>query len=267
MNNYINTSIYKSLLEKFFQIAAPLYRCGYPYGPFIPYAMPHYKTAPIKIFYIGRDTYYWTSKEKLFDCMRNSQPEEYLKINSDVLNTTDILNKYNNNSGSFWNFVAKLHLLIRTGIYFNDINSLGQEEQQIIEEIGYGNLNGIELKQSLENEGTWQEITSITDYQKLKEAGQVFEKVSTLLKAYHPDFIIILNWEERDDIFDGLNVHWKKEYYKDGLQAIYTINDYPTKIIWAPHPRRFSFLGTNPQKMAELLSQTFRLLQRTDYRI
>ena len=260
MANYINKDIYAPLIEKFYKEAAPYYGCGYPYGPFIPYTMPRYPQAGKKIVYIGRDTYYWAGREALMKSMRDGKPEDYLTVNSKVLKPEDIVNGYNNNSGSFWNFVAKLHLLIRTGHYYDDIRQTGADELRLIEEIGYGNLNSIELPKTLENEGTLNEITSMEDYGKLRNAGQVFEKIKTILEAYHPDLIVILNWEERDDIFDGLHVHWQKDYYIDARRAVYTIDGYATRIIWTSHPRRFSFLKTNPQEMAGLLYDTVKLL-------
>lgn len=257
MDNYINRAFYLPLVQRFFKETQQLYSCGYPYGPFIPYAMPRYQEAPLKVFYLGRDTYYWAPRDRFLESMRNGKPEDYLKANCDVLKADDILNGYNNNSGSFWNFVAKLHLFIRTGHYFEDINALGSREKQLIEEIGYGNLNGIEVRKTLENEGTWQEITSVADYHKLRQSGKVFEKIKNLLEAYHPDFIVIMNWEERDDIFEGLNVHWLKDYYMDSVQAVYEIEGYDTKIIWTAHPRRFGFLGTNPRQMVMRLGPLF----------
>ena len=35
-----------------------------------------------------------------------------------------------------------------------------------------------------------------------------------MIEAYHPDFIFIFNWEERDDVFEGMDFEWQKVYYK-----------------------------------------------------
>ena len=57
--NCINTDYFKPFLQAFCEKTQPLYTCGYPWGPFVPYTMPRYNDADVKIFYMGRDTYYW----------------------------------------------------------------------------------------------------------------------------------------------------------------------------------------------------------------
>lgn len=79
--------------------------------------------------------------------------------------------------------------------------------------------------------------------------------------TYHPDFIFIFNWEERDDVFEGMDFEWQKVYYKDKLQAVYTLPGYSTKVIWTSHPRRYSYLGTNIEEMAGSLADTFAAIR------
>jgi hypothetical protein len=55
--NCINTDYFKPFLQAFCEKTQPLYTCGYPWGPFVPYTMPRYNDADVKIFYMGRDTY------------------------------------------------------------------------------------------------------------------------------------------------------------------------------------------------------------------
>lgn len=54
--NCINTDYFKPFLQAFCEKTQPLYTCGYPWGPFVPYTMPRYNDADVKIFYMGRDT-------------------------------------------------------------------------------------------------------------------------------------------------------------------------------------------------------------------
>ena len=63
--NSINLASLNRELQEFCENAVKYYDCGYPYGPFIPYAMPGYASAAVKIFYIGRDTYGWVDKSAL----------------------------------------------------------------------------------------------------------------------------------------------------------------------------------------------------------
>lgn len=139
------------------------------------------------------------------------------KTNCDVVKAENII-EWNNNNGSFWNFVAKLHLLIRTGRYFNDSNSIDSKEKHLIEEIGYGNLNNIKLRQTFQKEGTLPEITSNSDYKELQKTGLLFVKVKTILEAYHPDLIIILSTQAREEMFDDLQLYLLENYDKEHLK-------------------------------------------------
>ena len=51
--NCINTDYFKPFLQAFCEKTQPLYTCGYPWGPFVPYTMPRYNDADVKIFYMG----------------------------------------------------------------------------------------------------------------------------------------------------------------------------------------------------------------------
>ena len=207
--NCINTDYFKPFLQAFCEKTQPLYTCGYPWGPFVPYTMPRYNDADVKIFYMGRDTYYWVEQEELFE----------------------------------------------------DIMQISAADKVILEEIGYGNINAIEQQTSLSKEGYWEAITSLDGYCQIREAGRPFEKLKSVIEAYHPDFIFIFNWEERDDVFEGMDFEWQKVYYKDKLQAVYTLPGYSTKVIWTSHPRRYSYLGTNIEEMAGSLADTFAAIR------
>ena len=219
--NCINTDYFKPFLQAFCEKTQPLYTCGYPWGPFVPYTMPRYNDADVKIFYMGRDTYYWVEQEELFEAFTNHVLEDYLGKNAACVDVEKMLG-WKNNAGSFWTMVAKLHLLIRTGRYTEDIMQISAADKVILEEIGYGNINAIEQQTSLSKEGYW---------------------------------------EERDDVFEGMDFEWQKVYYKDKLQAVYTLPGYSTKVIWTSHPRRYSYLGTNIEEMAGSLADTFAAIR------
>lgn len=48
----------------------------------MPYTMPRYNDADVKIFYMGRDTYYWVEQEELFEAFTNHVLEDYLGKNA-----------------------------------------------------------------------------------------------------------------------------------------------------------------------------------------
>jgi hypothetical protein len=124
------------------------------------------------------------------------------------------------------------------------------DERRSLYEIGYGNMNSMELQESLDNEGVDYDPKI---YAKVKELSAPLDRIKHVLDAYSPDFIFIFNWVEADEIFEGLNVTWHEKHYIDDKLAVYTIEDYDTKIIWSSHPRRFSYLGENTESMVRLL--------------
>lgn len=132
--NCINTDYFKPFLQAFCEKTQPLYTCGYPWGPFVPYTMPRYNDADVKIFYMGRDTYYWVEQEELFEAFTNHVLEDYLGKNAACVDVEKMLG-WKNNAGSFWTMVAKLHLLIRTGRYTEDIMQISAADKVILEEI------------------------------------------------------------------------------------------------------------------------------------
>ena len=180
--NCINTDYFKPFLQAFCEKTQPLYTCGYPWGPFVPYTMPRYNDADVKIFYMGRDTYYWVEQEELFEAFTNHVLEDYLGKNAACVDVEKMLG-WKNNAGSFWTMVAKLHLLIRTGRYTEDIMQISAADKVILEEIGYGNINAIEQQTSLSKEGYWEAITSLDGYCQIREAGRPFEKLKSVIEA------------------------------------------------------------------------------------
>ena len=56
----INKEYFLPLVEEFCRFAEQIGKDAYPdNGLFVPYTFKNYATAPIKIFYVGRDTYGW----------------------------------------------------------------------------------------------------------------------------------------------------------------------------------------------------------------
>lgn len=261
MNNTINIDFYKPLLEIFCKSIAPYAsKSKYPYGPFIPYTMSEYNNSNLKIFYIGRDTYYWISIDDMMCDFKNNSLENYLLRNSDTVNVDKML-EWKNNSGAFWTLVVKLHLYLKTGIYYDDVNQLSADEIELLQDIGYGNLNAIELPNSLIKEGEWDNINK-NEYWIIKQESAIFDRLNLIINAYSPDYIYIFNWEDRDNIFEGLKYKWHEEYFEDKFRAVYSIEGHKTKVIWSSHPRRFSFLGTNMKEMVLYLSETLKMIQK-----
>ena len=164
--------------------------------------------------------------------------------------------EWKNNSGSFWNMVNKLHLLIRKGEYISDITSIGNEEKNLLEEIGYGNLYSIEILQTLTNK-YGDAFRPNQEYWEICKAAEPFVTLKSMIEAYNPDCVFVFAWIDKDDFFEGTDYTWQKDWYKDGFRAVYTSKQYHTKVIWTMHPRRFGFLQTSVEKMCHYLADTY----------
>lgn len=265
--NYINKEVYLPLLKEFCDKALPLYECGYPQGPFIPYTMPNYNKASLKIMYIGQDSSEWTRYNVLENAYRNNRLEEYLEEN---INNVHIGNMFDwgNKEGAFWPFVEKLHLLIRTGKYFSDIRSIDDTHKELIKEVGYGNLYSIEIPKTIRKRvDSFEEVEVIKlisdkkQYQGIRDAAKPFERVQSMIEAYHPDYIFVLSWRDKDDFFDNTDFQRQEEWFEDYFRAVFFSREqFNTKVIWSLHPNRFSFERTNTEEMCYYLADTFNQL-------
>lgn len=264
MENYINKEFYLPLLKEFCKKTIPLYKCGYPQGPFIPYTMPNYRNAPVKIIYIGQDSSDWTRCNILEDAYKDNCLEKYLEANCSNVNIENMFD-WKNKNGAFWPFVEKLHLLIRTGVYFPDITSINNEHKEIIKEVGYGNLYSIEIPRTIkkridsyEDIEVWKLISDKKHYQMIREAAKPFETVKSMIEAYNPDIVFVLSWTEKDDFLAGTDFQRQNELLEEPFRAIYISKLYHTKIIWSLHPNRFSFERTNTEEMCHYLADTYK---------
>lgn len=258
------SEIYTPLLKRFTkEYGEQLLNSGYPWAPFIPYAFSSYGTEGPKIFYIGIDTYYWeTFPQDLINCQTINNFEYLFQKNDDIVTSRRILIDWANDGVGFWKFVSKLHLLIRTGkLYSNhELRELSLEEFKLIDEIGYGNLNSMELPKTLSKEEIWEDIDQDLYYQIKDATDKIFDPLKNLLEAYHPDYIFILssNFDEEKSLAE-LNYKNLEEYNEDNFRALYKIDGFNTKIIRSCHPSRFKFLSTNYDEMAEYLVESIKL--------
>lgn len=248
----INIRYFRPLLENFCKSVSDVDTELVPYGAFLPHVFStSYYKADKKIFYLGRDTYGWLRFDRMMSLYKEGKLWKYLNEVTYEVDADKAL-EWKNAAGAFWPFVLKLHIYIRTGKYVEDLLQMEEDsdERLSLNEIGYGNMNSMELLQSLKDEDAYvdEEV-----YAKVKELSAPLDRIKHILDAYSPDFIFIFNWVEADEIFEGLNVTWHEKHYIDDKLAVYTIEGYDTKIIWSSHPRRFSYLGENTESMVRLL--------------
>lgn len=271
MENFINKDYYLPLLKEFCDKALPLYECGYPQGPFIPFVMPNYMTAPVRILYVGQDTREWTRYNVLKDAYEIDHLVDYLNANKSNVYVEKML-EWNNNSRAFWPFANQLHLLIRTGEYISDLSTINDDQKKLLGEMGYGNIFSIEIPKSLERIDSYEDvpvqelISNMEQYNSIREAAKPFEKIKTMIEAYRPDFIFILSWTEKPEILEDTDFLWQEKMYRDKdkkYRAVYLSNHYKTKIIWSIHPNRLGWLHFDKNDRADLidfLADTYHLL-------
>ena len=256
------------LLKEFCEKTLAQYDKVYDQGPFIPYTMANYDSAPVKIMYVGRDTYYWEPVETLKKAYQENKLENYLKANANCVDVDKMLT-WKNNSGSFWNMVDKLHLLIRTGKYYTDITSIGEEEINILKEIGYGNLHSIELLQTLAKRYEEPGIIATPEYLKICKAAKPFEMIKSIIEAYPPHYIFVFSWIEKNDFFDDTDFLWQENMYiEDSVnkkyRAVYLSKQYKTKVIWTLHPNalwRRGFKKEDVEDLIQFLARTYNTFE------
>ena len=251
----INKTYFLPLVEDFCKTAAELGPSAYPrHALFVPYTFEAYHSAPKKIFYIGRDSEGWIKFDEMMRDYENGELDRYLEKNSNVVTvqgenddnteTHDVHSlregRNMNNKWSFWTYCQKLHLYITKGYETVDLRNLTDDDYQTIEQMGYGNLNAIEhdrtLKEDRGGDNWWSLIGDKKKFHQLRLASRKLDRIKHIIEAYNPELIIILNWEERPDIFEGLQEIWLEDYYIDTLRRVYTLEGYDTKILWSNHP-------------------------------
>jgi hypothetical protein len=222
-------------------------------GPFLPHAKGRYEISKPKYFYCGQDTYWWVDFAKFASAYEGNRLSDYLAENDTWLSVENIKKHSNNNQSSFWTLVIRLHLFLRTQRRF-DLSEITPAEDQILEEIGWGNINSIEVPKTLENEGRWETLDKDT-YWKIKEASRGMDAIKHIIHAFNPDIIFIFNWDsaKEADAFRDLNAKEDLSKSVAGLLAIYSIAGYNTKVVWCPHPNNLRYKSQNIDGLIDII--------------
>jgi len=257
MPNYINKEYFRTIVGEFFEKNSPEFEeSGYPHEPFVPYVMPNYLKAPVKVFYVGIDTLNWEHAEDYIEKMKNGLVDEWLQEHAD---RCSILDMYTENATTFFSLVARIQLMIRTGRYYESLEDLNDEELEIVNEVGYGNTYSIELAKTLEGEG-WNDY----DYDKYcyfwENAYTMLDGFHHIINAYDPDYIIVANGSFVKDT-RGFQKLMANEVYdsEDMLLKVWEIEGCKTKVINVNHPnnRQGVTMEMITKGVYELLKYTF----------
>lgn len=220
-----------------------------PWSPMLPYVYPNYpqysesENLP-RYFYIGRDTYGWDigggGFSDFFEKYDADDFEGYLLKNCTALTTEKRMNAWDGYVGSFWYVVNMLHLRLRLG-QIPDMRCSTQDKMRLLDEIGYGNLNSIELPDTLQKQDCWEDIDK-DKYWKIKESSETFlDRYDLVQDAFSPTVSIIMTWTgAADKYFRNLNYQKIADETQGKLKVeVYLIqNNMGRKsiVVWTYHP-------------------------------
>jgi len=245
------TDVFLPLLQKFCSEAEKLNENEL--SIFLPHVMKGYTNAKQKIFYFGQDTVGWTRTAELMNAYKNNQLKQYITGYDEWLNENGFLDYNNNNAFGFWTLIVKLHLRIK-GIKVS--NSIGSdfhhdENLSLLNDFGYGNVNSMELEESLKKHVIWEQLNT-QNYLTLKQQSiEIFDKLKHTIDVYNPDLVFIFNWgSDHEKFLEGLKYEIEKMDHVNGYFWKITLSS-GTKVFWTVHPNNLRFQGLNIDKFVD----------------
>lgn len=156
--------------------------------------------------------------------------------------------------------VAKMQLLLQTGVYHKSLDGLTEADWKLLEGIGYGNLFSIETEDTLRKKSEYDDIHDKAAYQKLRQTARPLETLKTIFSAYgEPDIVFVLAWRD-NDFLEGLDYEKQEEFFEDGIMDVYLSRTHKTRVVWTSGPGRFSRLRTNAETVCRKLCDTANIL-------
>lgn len=176
-----------------------------PWGPMLPYVYPCYGVYEQRYFYIGRDTYGWDlgggdGFSDFFEKYDASDLAGYLSKNCSALSTEKRINGWLGHTGSFWYVVNMLHLRLRQRQIL-DMGVLSPKMLDVLNEIGYGNLNSIELPVTLQKQGCWNDIDQEKYWIIKKSAEKHIDRYDLINDVFCPSVSIIMTWTGNEAVY------------------------------------------------------------------
>ena len=232
-----------------------------PWPPMVPHVHPQYWRREPRFFYIGRDTYGWDvgggGFSDFFRFYDGGDLAGYLEKNASALSIEQRMTAWNGCTGSFWQVANLLHLRLRTGRIV-DTGALSTDERAILAEMGYGNLNSVELPESLQNEKCWDAIDK-DKYRAIKTASeQWLDRYRILTDAFSPDVSFILSWSgDEAHYFDGLQYERLADKTEGKLKVfVYRVSNGRTDstVIWTYHPSYLPRIGVSNTDFVEKIA-------------
>lgn len=226
-------------------------------GIFIPHTLPDYDNADLKIFYVGQDTYYWTSLNNVY-CM---DAKSYLENNNKWPPSIDTLLDWRN-PYTFWHFVNRIQLAFN-GLKYSNLNNLDNTQRRSLSQIGWGNIFSLEILDTIKkyddeikkNYGV--KLTEIFDkkiYAKMLEYTKKISKLKNIIDVYSPDYVIILAWKFVEDWFwEGLDYQYIENESIDSLLSCYRLRCSNAKVLWTYHPQALCRKRQNLDELIKIM--------------
>lgn len=227
--------VYQPVLTKFLEEIKGIKMNNLP-EPFIPVAGDNYFQSSIKIAFVGWETRNNADLLGFYNsATTDKDPIESLTRYKEIIDEENgyCFLKYGNNFGNaFWDF--NLNFLSR--FYEVDLKALRNIEiPEILKSFLYGNINSIEGfgVTAEENGGDFE------SWKKLKKASLVFDDADLMIKAFNPDLIIVLRWQEDDSWLTKNKIRGVDYLYEtliDEQLDYYFLPATNTHIYWTRHP-------------------------------
>ena len=196
------------------------------------------------------------SYKKFATALKENQTQKYFKENDNWLSLDNIKNHSGNKEGSFWTLVIRLHLYLRTKHLYS-LQEISSIEDEMLKEIGWGNINTIEVASSLKKQNKWNSINHDI-YWQVKTESQSLDSIKLIIDSFNPDIIFIFNWDsaKEPDVFRGLNAIQDTSKSVAGLLATYSLDRYDTKVVWCPHPNNLRYKSQNINGLIQLIASS-----------
>lgn len=209
---------------------------GYPYGVFLSHPLPEYDNAKKKVFYIGRDTNGWIDFSEMMELYHKDRIMDY--IDNQWPTSPEEMAGWGNKM-TFWTVVFKLHIYLSHGIILPRLEDYSEEQKRCLLELGFGNMNSVEVPSSMQNDGSWVDIDE-EKYWAFKNSSRRFDRLKDILDLYHPVIVYIFSWTDDNIFIQGLELVEDLSLREDHWRAVYTIKGYGTQLVWTSHPTYFS---------------------------
>lgn len=200
--------------------------------PFLPVYGKGYCDSPARIMFMGWET---RGGRDLKEFVETAKKE----LNSALYWMSDDFEFrwWKSNFGSdFWTFnlkfLAKFHGMNNWKDFL--YNYTGEQHEHILNSFAWANCDAIErFEVTAQKQGVLKE-----DWQKVKNASEIFDSPQLIFKALKPDLVILEYWHKEEDwLLNGIKVITESEPHPYLWHYNCLIDEKPMQLFWTHHPR------------------------------